>query len=90
MKKRVLFFWLSGLLTAAALAAAVSAPAEVLENLGFFSDFELVANLEIVEEEPAGEAAVKISTAPAVSTAAVTGSSVTVKAAAARRSYEKN
>lgn len=90
MRKRVLFFWLSGLLTAGALAAAVSAPAEVLENLGFFSDFELVANLEIVEEEPADEGVIAISTAPAVSTAAVAGSSVTVKAAAARRSYEKN
>jgi len=34
------------------MAAAVVAPAEVIANLDFFSDFELLSNLEILEDEP--------------------------------------
>jgi len=69
MKKRGLIFWLSGALAAAAMAAAVNAPAEVLNNLDFFSDFELLANLEILEDEPAENGPVAVSTSTAVSTA---------------------
>lgn len=90
MRKRTLFMWLSGALAATAIAGAVSAPAEVLEDLEFFSDFELVSNLDLLEgEEEAAEPA-PVSTAPAASTAAVAGSSVTVKVStAAWRAYEK-
>lgn len=95
MRKRVLTFWLSGALAAAAMAAAVSAPAEVLNNLDFFSDFELLSNLEILEDETAEEDLVAVSTAApaaAVSTAAFTAHNSTgpVKVPVpAGRSYEK-
>ncbi|MGD9642755.1 MAG: hypothetical protein AB7V08_08455 [Elusimicrobiales bacterium] len=72
MRKRALSFWLGLALTAAAMAAAVSAPAEVLNNLDFFSDFELLYNLELIESAELEKAGVSVSTAPAVSTAAVT------------------
>ncbi|OGS10567.1 MAG: hypothetical protein A2234_00600 [Elusimicrobia bacterium RIFOXYA2_FULL_58_8] len=70
MKKKALSFWLGGFLCAAAMAAAVNAPAEVLDNMDFFSDFELLANLEILEDDPQENYLVAVSTAPAVSTAA--------------------
>lgn len=98
MKKRVLTFWISGALAAAAMAAAVNAPAEVLANLDFFSDFELLSNLEILESETVEDGSVEISTsaaaaaAPTVSTAAFTAinSTGTAKVSApTRRSYEK-
>jgi len=89
MRRRALFVWLSGALAAAAIAGAVSAPAEVLADLAFFSDFELVSNLEILEDERAGGPAVIVSTAAARSTAPVSGSSVTVKnSTSAWRAYE--
>jgi hypothetical protein len=98
MKKRVLTFWISGALAAAAMAAAVTAPAEVIDNLDFFSDFELLANLEILENETEEDGAVEISTSaaaaavPSVSTAAFAAlrSTGTVKIPVpAGRSYEK-
>ena len=61
MKKRVLTFWLSGAMAAVAMAAAINAPAEVLFNLDFFSDFELLANLEILEDEPEENGAISVS-----------------------------
>lgn len=91
MKKRYISAFLGVALAAAAMAAAVTAPAEVLENLEFFSDFELLSNLEILEDEAGNGAVIDASTAPAVSTAAVVAvSSHTVAVStAARRSYEK-
>lgn len=95
MKKKTLSFWLSLALAAAAMAAAVSAPAEVLNNLEFFSDFELLANLEILEDGTAEEDLVAISTsvpAAAVSTATFTAYNSTGAAKVsvpAGRSYEK-
>ena len=91
MKKR-LTVWFSGLLVAAAMAAAVSAPAEVLDNLDLFSDLELLANLEILEDEPSEKSFIAVSTVPAVlivlgaavSTATVEMSTFT------GRSYEKH
>jgi hypothetical protein len=83
MRKRTLTVYISLALAAAAMAAAVTAPAEVIDNLDFFSDFELISNLEILEEEPAENGGVADSTATAaasistetikVSTAAVEG-----------------
>ena len=92
MRKRFLSFWLGLALTAAAMAAAVSAPAEVLNNLDFFSDFELLYNLELIESAELENDGVSVSTAPAVSTAAVTAllSTGTVTASTATwRVYEK-
>ena len=80
------------------MAAAVSAPAEVLNNLDFFSDFELLNDLEILEDGTEEDGFVAISTsaavaaAPAVSTAAFAapGSTGAVKVSVqAGRSYEK-
>ncbi|HCC48268.1 MAG TPA: hypothetical protein DEQ38_09185 [Elusimicrobia bacterium] len=89
MKRRALFVWLSGALAAAAIAGAVSAPAEVLADLSFFRDFELLASLEILEDEQAGGAAILVSTEAALSTAPVAGSSATVKnSTSAWRAYE--
>ncbi|HAH32425.1 MAG TPA: hypothetical protein DCL44_08965 [Elusimicrobia bacterium] len=93
MKKRALTVWFSGLLVAAAMAAAVSAPAEVLDNLDFFSDLELLANLEILEDEPLEKSFIAVSTVPAVSITigAATISTETVKALTfTGRSYEKH
>jgi len=92
MKKRVLTFWLSGALAAAAMAAAVNAPAEVLNNLDFFSDFELLANLEILEDEPTGSDLVSGPAAALISTAAFSSflSTETVKISTfTGGSYEK-
>jgi len=98
MRKRYLTPLLGLALAAAALASAVNAPAEVLENLEFFSDFELLTNLEILESGGA-ETAPEVSTgavlaaAPAVSTAATAAvrfSTETVKISTfTRRAYEK-
>ncbi len=89
MKRRALFVWLSGALAAAAIAGAVSAPAEVLADLAFFRDFELLSNLEILEDEQAGGPAVLVSTAATRSTAPVSGSSVTVRNSTSTwRAYE--
>lgn len=89
MKRRALFAWLSGALAAAAIAGAVSAPAEVLADLSFFRDFELLSNLEILEDEQAGGPEVFAATATARSVAPVSGSSVTVKnSTSAWRAYE--
>lgn len=91
MRKRYISALLGPALAAAAMAAAVTAPAEVLENLEFFSDFELLSNLEILEDEAENGRVIAVSTAPAVSTGAVVGvSSHTVAVSTAtRRSYEK-
>lgn len=91
MRKRYLSALLGLALAAAAMAGAVTAPAEVLENLEFFSDFELLFNLEILEDEAENGRVISVSTAPAISTAsAVAVSSYTVAVStAARRSYEK-
>lgn len=70
MRKRALTLWLSGALAAAAMAAAVTAPAEVLDNLDFFSDFEMLVNLEILEDEKPETGLKDMPAAPAVSTAA--------------------
>ena len=59
---------------AAVAFAAVEAPAEVLENLEFFSDMELLANLDLLEGEEVG-AAVSGSTATAAAQWAVGASS---------------
>ncbi|HAT72305.1 MAG TPA: hypothetical protein DCS63_05765 [Elusimicrobia bacterium] len=79
MKKRTLTVYISLALGAATMAAAVTAPAEVIDNLAFFSDFELLSNLEILEEEPVANGGVSVSTA----TAAVPASTETLKASAA-------
>jgi hypothetical protein len=68
MKKRTIGFCFSLALAAGAIAAAVPAPAEVIDNLYFFTDYELLSNLDILEDEPAENAEVAVSTAPAVST----------------------
>ena len=67
MRKEGLFLWLSGALAAAAMAAAVTAPAEVVDNLEFFSDFELLYNLEMLEDEPRETGLTAVSTFTAVS-----------------------
>ena len=65
MRKKTLMVYITLALAAGAMAAAVTAPAEVIDNLDFFSDFELVSNLEILEEEPAEEGGPVVSTAAA-------------------------
>jgi hypothetical protein len=52
MKRRKIIAGLV-LALAAGVVAAVTAPAEVIDNLDFFSDFELLSNLEVLEDEPA-------------------------------------
>jgi len=99
MRKRYLTSLLGVALAAAAMAAAVNAPAEVIDNLDFFSDFELLSNLEILENDgPDGElilpaSGTVLSTAAftaQVSTRTVTISSVTVAlSTSTRRPYEK-
>jgi hypothetical protein len=99
MRKRCLTSLLGVALAAAAMAAAVNAPAEVIDNLDFFSDFELLANLEILENDgPDGDLAVPaggivLSTAAfaaQVSTLTVTVSSGTVALSTSTwRPYEK-
>lgn len=81
MKKRTVGFCFTLALAAGALAAAVPAPAEVIANLDFFTDYELLANLDILEDQPEENSEIVFSTAPAVSTGAVTGpvSTETVK-----------
>ncbi|OGR41240.1 MAG: hypothetical protein A2X35_07535 [Elusimicrobia bacterium GWA2_61_42] len=76
MKKRSLTTYLTLGLAAAAMAAAVTAPAEVINNLDFFSDYELISNLEILEDGSVENGAVADSTA----TLSVSISSETVKA----------
>lgn len=87
MRKRALTLWLSGALAAAAMAAAVTAPAEVLDNLDFFSDFEMLVNLEILEDEKPETGIKNIPAVPAVSTAAASMgiSTGTVKASTTTR-----
>lgn len=87
MKKRTIGFCVSLALAAGAIAAAVPAPAEVIDNLEFFSDFELLSNLDILEDEPLEGLAVAVSTVPAVSTGAVTGfiSTETIKVSTSAR-----
>jgi hypothetical protein len=82
MRKRFLMSCLGFGLAVAALAAATSAPAEVLDNLGFFSDFEMLMNLEIIEAEKPEAGLNGMPAAPEISTAAATAaiSSETVKA----------
>ena len=92
MRKRVITFWLSCALVAAAMAAAVSAPAEVLDNMDFFSDFELLANLDILEDEQSDNDFIPVSTAPVISPGAVAVfvATETVKVSTVtRRPYEK-
>lgn len=98
MRKRYLTSFLGVALAAAAMAAAVNAPAEVIDNLDFFSDFELLSNLEILENENAGgdlaaAGGTVISTAvffTQVSTRTVAISSGTVAlSTSTRRPYEK-
>jgi hypothetical protein len=87
MRKRALTLWLGGALAAAAMAAAVTAPAEVLDNLDFFSDFEMLANLEILEDEKPETGLNDMPAAPEVSTAAASIgiSTGTVKVSTATR-----
>ena len=92
MKKRVLTFWLSGALGAAAMAGAINAPAEVLANLDFFSDFELLSNLEILEDEQEPRGLIAVSTAAAVvyaATAAPVSTGAVIISTFTGRSYEK-
>jgi len=76
MKRRKLIAGLVLALAAGALAA-ITAPAEVIDNLDFFSDFELLSNLEVLEGETDG-AAVETSTGTA--SARLDTSTETVKA----------
>lgn len=76
MKRRKIIAGLVLALAAGALAA-ITAPAEVIDNLDFFSDFELLSNLEVLEGETAG-AAVETSTSTAA--AQLDTSTETVKA----------
>jgi hypothetical protein len=62
MKKRTIGFCFSLALAAGAIAAAVPAPAEVIDNLDFFTDYDLLSNLDILEDEPADSAEVAVST----------------------------
>lgn len=99
MRKRCLTSLLGVALAAAAMAAAVNAPAEVIDNLDFFSDFELLANLEILENEDPGDELAAAAGGTVISTAAfaaqvstrtVTISSGTVAlSTSTRRPYEK-
>jgi len=76
MKRRKIIAGLV-LALAAGVMAAITAPAEVIDNLDFFSDFELLSNLEVLEGETDG-AAVETSTNTAA--AALNTSTGTVKA----------
>lgn len=91
MRKRYLMPLLGFALAAAAMAAAVSAPAEVLDNLDFFSDFELLSNLEILEVDAENGEELAVSTVPVpAAAAAALISTETVKVSTfTRRSYEK-
>lgn len=92
MRRRSITTLLGMALAAAAMAGAVTAPAEVLENLEFFSDFELLANLEILEDDPGNTGEISVSTAPAVSTAAASvmiSTQTVAVSTVTRRSYEK-
>jgi hypothetical protein len=74
------------------MAAAVNAPAEVLDNMEFFSDFELLANLDILEEEQPENGFVGVSTAPAIypgGTAVILATETVKVSTVTRRSYEK-
>lgn len=101
MKKRVLMPWLLAGTAAIAMAAALKAPAEVLKDLDFFRDLEMIMNMELLEDEKSGLWGVTVSTRaaaapdmlPAVSTAApsVRFSTAAVNVStSARRDYEKN
>ena len=88
MRKRALTFWLSGALAAAVMAAAVNAPAEVLDNLDFFSDLELLADLEVLEIE--NDSLKNSFTAVSTAAPAAVISTETVKISTfTGRSYEK-
>ncbi len=76
MKRRKIIAGLV-LAMAAGVMAAVTAPAEVIDNLDFFSDLELLSNLEVLEGET-DNAAVETSTNTA--SAALAKSTETVKA----------
>lgn len=76
MKRRKIIAGLV-LALAAGVMAAITAPAEVIDNLDFFSDFELLSNLEVLEGET-DNAAVETSTDTASAT--VVKSTETVKA----------
>lgn len=76
MKRRKIIAGLV-LALAAGVMAAITAPAEVIDNLDFFSDFELLSNLEVLEGET-DAAAVEASTGTASAT--VDTSTETVKA----------
>lgn len=76
MKRRKIIAGLV-LALAAGVMAAITAPAEVIDNLDFFSDFELLSNLEVLEGET-DTAAVETSTGTVA--AAVDTSTETVKA----------
>lgn len=76
MKRRKIIAGLV-LALAAGVMAAITAPAEVIDNLDFFSDFELLSNLEVLESET-DAAAVETSTGTASVT--VDKSTETVKA----------
>lgn len=74
MKKRTIVLYLILGLGAVVMASAVSAPAEVIDNLDFFSDLEMISNLEILESEPA----VAVSSGPAAALPEVSTGTVTV------------
>ncbi len=91
MRKRLIPAWAALLMAAGALAAAVSAPAEVIDNLEFFSDMEMLANLDLMEEDMPE---VAVSSAPvAVSTTAFSmrlSTAAVVVSTQTRRLYEKH
>jgi hypothetical protein len=82
MKRRKIITGLV-LVLAAGVMAAITAPAEVIDNLDFFSDFELLSNLEVLEDEPAGAvvetSTVAVSAQPEVSTETVKASTTTAE-----------
>lgn len=75
MKRRKIIAGLV-LALAAGVMAAITAPAEVVDNLEFFSDFELLSNLEVLEGE-IDDPAVQVSTG--IAAAAIYKSTETVK-----------
>lgn len=92
MRRRAIYALVSFSLAAAAMGAAVTAPAEVIENLEFFSDLDLLVNLDLMEDEEFEAPAVSTAAPVRVSTAAfsVKGSSAPVIiSTTVWRSYEK-
>lgn len=90
MRIRILTPWLLAGSAAVAMATAIKAPAEVLKDLDFFRDLEMIMSLELLEDEGSGLRGVAVSTSPAAAPAILVSTAAVNVSTSAGRGYGKN